>query len=291
MRKEILAIILSFMVTMGIAAQGYPVIDITNVVQSVQNGYTMVEQLHAMYSQIKTSYDQLQQQIKNFEAFDFSKLNARDPLGSWKSILTYADRMMTYEENIEAIINRKDIKIGDSTYSLLDLFTTLPNTIAQNISLDGLNFAFDPFEKRLSTEEKAAFHQKFGMSFGHYMRINHLGETLKKKSAEIVGYSESLKENLAEDREKLGEIVGDLFGSESIIQQQQINNAVMAIMAQDIKTLANIMGEIALQLAITSAQKMIEKQAMQEEITINDLDIPDGLIKILKDMPSVNMYK
>jgi conjugal transfer/entry exclusion protein len=290
MKKCFLAMVLSFSMTMGIAAQGYPVIDITNVIQAIQNGYTLVEQLNAMYTYIKTSYDQLQRQIKNFESFDFKSLNAKDPLGSWKSIMTYGNRMITYEENIEEIINRKDIKIGEGAYSLGDIFMT-PKNAMLGMTIDGLSFVYDPFEKRLSTEEKAVFHQKFGMSYGHYMRINHLGEAIKKKSAEIAGYSDSLQKNLAEDREKLEAIASDLFDSESTIQQQQINNALMAILAQDMKTQSYLLSEIATQLAMSATQELIEKQAKKNELVINDMEVSEALIKILNEMPASNMYK
>jgi hypothetical protein len=286
------AAVLTIMAGMNAAAQGYPVMDITNIMRSIDNGIILAQQLQTMRNNLKTSYDQLQQQIKNFESFDFKELNARDPLGSWKSINTYADRMMTYEQNIESIINRKDIKIGNSSYSLGDIFTTPPAETVQNMSMDGLSFvAIDPFERKLTTEEKAAFHQKYGMSYGNYMRINQMGEMLKKKSAEVIGYSGSLQKNLAEDRERLDSISGDLFGGESAVQQQQINNAVLTVMAQDIKTQANLLGNIAGQLAINSSRAQLEKQAMQDEMNINDLGLSDGFIKMLNEMQSSNVYR
>jgi conjugal transfer/entry exclusion protein len=294
MNKKIIVVVmvLGFMASVGLSAQGYPVIDMTNLVTAIENGYTMVQQLQTMYSNLKTSYDQLQQQIKNFESFDFNSLNAQDPLGSWRSINTYANRMMTYEQNIESIINRKDIKIGNGSYSLGDIFTTPPGNTMQSMAMDGVSFTMiDPFERKLTTEEKAAFHQKYGMSYGNYMRINHMGEMLKKKSAEVVGYSDSLQKNLAEDREKLDSISGDLFGSESAVQQQQINNALLAIMAQDIKTQANLLGKIAGQFAVNSSQILLEKQAMQDEKNINDLGLSGGFMKMLDEMQSSSAYR
>ena len=283
--------VLGVMTNIGLLAQGYPVIDITNIMSSVLNGYTMMQQLQTMYNTLKSSYDQLQQQIKNFESFDFDKLDARDPLGSWKSLVTYADRMMTYEQNIENIINRKDIKIGNGSYSLSDVFTSPASTV-KGMAMDGVNFTvIDPFERKLSAGERAAFHQKFGMSYGNYMRINQLGEVLQKKSAEVVGYSDSLQQNLEEDRKKLSSITDDLYDSDSTVQQQQINNAVLSIMAQDIKTQANLLGDIASQLATSAAQAQIEKQAMRDELNMNSLDFSDGFMKMLDEMPSSDEYR
>jgi hypothetical protein len=289
-KKTVLTLILSVMVNMGLLAQGQPVMDITAIMTAVQNGSVMVEQLQTMYTTVKTSYEQLQRQIKNFESFDFNKLDAKDPLGSWKSLNTYVERMMTYEKNIETIINRKDIKIGESKYSLKDVFAS-PNKTMQDMLVSGATFVVDPLDTKLTAEEKSVFHQKYGMSHGNYMRINQIGEMLKKKSAEVIGYSDNLQENLLEDRERLEAIMGDLFEGESIIQQQQINNAVMSIMAQDMKTQAKLTGDIATQLAANFSQAQIMKEAMQAEININDLDLSEGIMKMLDGMEPLNAYR
>jgi hypothetical protein len=252
---------------------------------AIENGYTMVQQLQAMYSSLKTSYDQLQQQIKSFESFDFNSLNAKDPLGSWKSLTTYADRMMTYEQNIESIVNKKDIKIGNAAYSLGDIFVSPVGAAMKDIAV------IDPFEKMLSPEEKTIFLRKYGMSYGRHIRLAQMGEILQKKSAEVAAYSGSLQKNLAEDREKLVSITNDLFGSESAIQQQQINNAVMSIMAQDMKTQANMVGNIANQLATAAAQVQMEKEALKNEINMNSLDFADGLMKMLDEIQSSKAYR
>jgi len=291
-KNTVLAMVLGLMANIGLSAQGYPVIDVTNLVTAIENGYTMVQQLQTMYNNLKTSCDQLQQQIKSFESFDFKSLNAQDPLGSWKSINTYANRMITYEQNIESIINRKDIKIGNSSYSLGDIFITSPADIMQNMPMDGLNYTLiDPFERKLTAEEKAAFHQKYGIGFGNYMRMKQVGDMLQKKAAEVIGYSDSLQKNLTEDRERLDSISGGLFESESAVQQQQINNAVLTVMAQDMKTQAKVLGNIAQQLAMNTAQALLEKKAMQEELNINDLSLSDGLIKMLNEIQSLNDYR
>ncbi|MDR0474751.1 MAG: hypothetical protein LBH43_13895 [Treponema sp.] len=290
-KRIIIFVVVLKMANMTAAAQGMPVLDVTNLATAIESGFTMVQQLQTMYNSLKTSYDQLQQQIKNFETFDINSLNARDPLGSWKSITTYADRMKAYEENIASIINKKDIKVGNGSYSLTDIFTT-PPAQAMQMAMDGLNFTFiDPFENKLTPEERAAFHRKYGMSFGNHMRIQQVGEMLQKKAAEVVGYSGSLQKNLTEDRGKLGEIAKDLFGSESIVQQQQINNAVLSTMAQDMKTQANLLGNIAEQLAMNMSQTVMEKKAMLDEKNINSLNFADGLLKMLDGMPSPSDYR
>ena len=284
-RIAVLALVLGIMAARGVSAQGQPVIDITAIIAAIDNGYTMVHQLQAMYDTLKTNYDQLQQQMKSFESFDFNALDAKDPLGSWRSLTTYADRMSTYEQNIASIINKKDIKIGSASYSLGDIYIS---PAADALKDSG---AIDPFEKMLSPEDGAIFVRKFGMSYGNYMRISQIKEILQKKAAEVAGYSDNLRLSLEEDRERLSAITKDLYGSESTIQQQQINNAVLSIMAQDIKTQANLLGSIASQLAASEAQAQAEKQARQDELNINSLDITDGILQMLEKMPPESEYR
>ncbi|MDR0494241.1 MAG: hypothetical protein LBG95_01245 [Treponema sp.] len=289
MKKKLLIAALALMANMGVFAQGYPVIDVSSIVTAITNGYTMYQQLQTMYSTVKNSYDQLQQQIKSFESFDIKTLNAQDPLGSWRSLNTYADRMMTYEQNIESIINRKDIKVGNGSYSLKDMFSA-PVKTAGNMIQDGVHYVIDPLENQLTPEERAAFHKKFGMSYGNYMRFQKMGEIMKKKAAEVVGYSSSLEKDLADDRKNLDEISKNTFDSESVVQQEQINNSIMTIMAQDIKTQANLLGDIAQQLAVNFGRTVIERQAMEDEINMNALNFSQGILKMLDEMPA-NDYR
>jgi hypothetical protein len=250
----------------------------------------MAQNLQAMYSSVKTSYDQLQQQIKSFETFDLNQLDASDPLGSWRSLKTYSNRMKTYEQNIESIVNRKDIKIGNDTFSLGDLFIS-PNKALHNLVNDEINSVLDPLELKLTLPERLAFQRKFGTSYGNNIRIKEMGKNKKKKAAEVVAYVTSIEKNLGEDREKLEEIIKEIFGGESIIQQQQINNAVLAVMAQDTKTQAKLMGDIAQQLATSLAQAQVFKESKENEINMNDLDISEGFLKMLEAMESQNSFR
>jgi hypothetical protein len=292
MKKKIsvLALVLGVMFHSGVFAQGTPVIDITAIIAAIDNGFTMAENLRAMYTSIKTSYEQLQKQIKSFESFDVNQLDANDPLGSWRSINTYADRMKIYEQNIDAIINKKDIKIGKDTFSLGDIFLT-PNKAITNLVNDEFNAVLDPLDLKLTLPERMVFHRKVGMSYGKNLRFNELGEMMKKKASEVVAYATELQKNVNEDRERLEAIVKNMLGSESIIQQQQIHNAVLAIMAQDAKTQAILMGDIAHQIAMNAAQEQLKREAMREEISMNDLEISEGYLKLLDEMKPSKLYR
>jgi conjugal transfer/entry exclusion protein len=283
MRIKNMILVLFLAVTFKVIAQGYPVIDITNIIASIENGYTLVQQLEAMYNNIQNSYEQLQKQIKSFESFDFNELDARDPLGSWRSIMTYADRMMTYEENIESILNNKNLKIGNASYSLGDLLTSNSIITVAGMMEEAVGFvAVDPFERKLSPEEKAIFHQKYGMSYGHYMRYNYIGEALQKKAAEIQAYNDALEKELITDRKRLDEIVKVDISTESTIKNVQKMNSLMIIKSQDLKTMTKVVASMSELLGKTMVQNQERRKARHEEQNLNNFDLAEGLVRMIE---------
>jgi len=289
MKRKIMAIMLA-VIGSGSVFAGYPVIDINNIIASIENGYTLVQQLQAMYENIRNSIEQLNETRKNFEAFDVKQLSLSDPLGSWRKIMTYGNRMMTYEENMEDIINKKNIKIGNSSYSLADLYTS-PSTIPDMMS-DASGFvAVDPFSKKLSPEEQAIFHSKYGMSYGHYLRIHTLGVKAGEKAAELTGYSGKLEENLKEDREALSRMIDEVSDGKSIVEQAQVTNAQLAAQCQELKSQTSLLSKLGEEIAAESARNRLVKQAMEDAKNKSDLDVADGYLKMLDNMGKKNDFK
>jgi conjugal transfer/entry exclusion protein len=288
MKRKIVAAVLAVFGGGGVFA-GYPVIDIHNIIASIENGYTLVQQLQAMYENVKNNVEQLNETRKNFEAFDVKQLSMKDPLGSWGRIMTYGNRMMTYEENMEAIINKKDLKIGNSSYSLADLFissSTIPGMVT-----DGIGFvAVDPFSKKLSAEEQAIFHSKYGMSYGHYLRIHTLGIKAGEKAAELTGYADSFEKNLKEDREALSKMNDQMSDGKSIVEQAQVTNAQLAAQCQELKSQTSILSKLGEEIAAEAARNQLLKQAMDEAKKNSDLDVSEGYLKMLGNMGNRNDF-
>jgi len=289
MKKKFVIIVLAVMGGGSVFA-GYPVIDISNIIASIENGYTLVQQLQSMYENIKNGIEQLDETRKNFEAFDIKELSLKDPLGSWRKIMTYGNRMMTYEENMEAIVNKKNLKIGNSSYSLADLFIS-PSTLPEMIA-DGTGFvAVDPFSKKLSPEEQAIFHSKYGMSYGHYLRIHTLGVKTMEKAAELTGYSGKLEENLKEDREALSKMINEASDGNSIVEQAQVTNAQLAAQCQELKSQTALLGKLGEEMASEAAKKQALDQAMEDAKNNSDADVADGYIKMLDNMGKRGDFK
>jgi prefoldin subunit 5 len=289
MKRKIMAIALAA-ICGGSVFAGYPVIDISNIIASIENGYTLVQQVQAMYENIKNGIEQLDAARKNFEKFDIKELSLKDPLGSWGKIMTYGNRMMTYEENMEAVINKKNLKIGNSSYSLADLFTS-PSTIPE-MAVGAVGFtAVDPFSKKLTPEEQAVFHSKYGMSYGHYLRIHTLGVKIGEKAAELTGYSGKLEENLKEDRDTLSKMTDEISDVDSIVEQAQVTNAQLTAQCQELKSQTSLLSKLGEEMASEAARNQLQKQAMENAKNNSDADVADGYIKMLDNMGKRGDFK
>ena len=266
-----------------------PVIDTTNLTHAVENGLEMYEQLKGIYQTIKTNVDRLKEMVKDFKAFDLRKLSLEDPVGSWRKIMTYGNRMMTYEENIESILNRKDIKIGGASYSLADLYAVNPVTNMTNMAGNAIDYAIiDPFEKKLTTEEKAVFHQKYGMSFGHYMRYHKIGEGLSKKAAEVTAYNKKLQEELTADREAIQSMLEDTASSGGgWVREQQKINSLLIVKNQELRTKTKLVADLAYMYAQNAAKANMDMKTRQES---NNADFGDNYLKILEKTGNRNDY-
>jgi len=289
MKRGIIAIVLAVAGGGGVFAN-LPVIDISNIIASIENGYTLFQQLQSMYENIKNGIEQLDETRKNFEAFDIRQLSLKDPLGSWRKIMTYGNRMITYEENMEAVINNKNLKIGNSSYSLADLFTS-PSTIPE-MAANAVTFtAVDPFSRKLTPQEQAVFHSKYGMSYGHYMRIHTLGVKIGEKAAELTGYSRKLEENLKEDREALSKMNDEISDGNSIVEQAQVTNAQLAAQCQELRTQTSLLSKLGEEIASEAAKKQLLEQAMEDSKNNGDSDISDGYIKMIENSGKRSDFK
>ena len=237
------------------------VFDIKRYYQLVKNGMDMYEQLTGLYQTIKTNVEKLEEQRKDFEALN--------------TIMTYGNRMKTYEENIETILNRKDIKIGKVSYSLADLYTAKP---AEKF--------MDSFEKFLTDDEIEIFIKKYGISYGHYARNFIIQEGLAQKAAEVIAYNEKLREELAVDREAIQSMVKNP-GDRSWVKEQQKINGLLLEKSQDLKTKTKLITDISAMYAGIAAEAKLESEALQKSC---EADLGENYLKILEKTGNKNNF-
>jgi hypothetical protein len=220
MKKKLLIFVLVLCLSVNAFASGYPVIDVSAIIAAIENGYTLYNQYKTLIDTLENNYKQLENQVKSFQALDLKQLDAKDPLGSWRTMMTYANRQMNYLNNIENIMNKKDMKVGNYSYSLSDFFSH-PINSTKDMAKGAFEYQFfDPFVNR-SPAEKAAFHSKYGMSPGNYLKYNKLTDAIMGSSAEQKATNLAIRQNLLADAERLEKIAKDGNDADGTVTKQQ----------------------------------------------------------------------
>ena len=106
MKKRLIGILTGLFLVSQVHAQ-FAVVDVQSIAATIQNGIQMAQQLAAMYNEIKGTYQQVENQIKNMQSMDLSQINA----GTLSQLFNMADQysqMMNNMENLYKEKNRDD---------------------------------------------------------------------------------------------------------------------------------------------------------------------------------------
>lgn len=216
MRKYKCVFLLGLLFNLSVFAE-MPVIDISAIATAIDNGVTMYHQLETLKNQMTTMYQQLDAVRKDLMSIDFSSYNWKE----WNTILVATNDYMNKIDNLESVINRKDMNFGSVSFSIKDLFTTdlyarLDSYIADEIG-------------NISLQDKAEFYNKYGLSYDHYMKLHGISEELGKKACEVKATSEIIKESKIEEQKlrKSLQTAEEIKGIEGSVQGFQMQSQLI----------------------------------------------------------------
>jgi hypothetical protein len=293
MKKVLIALMMMILVTNFGFAMGAPVIDITAIIAAIENGYKLYEQCQQVYNQIQLTYQQLENQVKSFKAFDLKELDTGDPLKAWENIMSYANRQMNYVNNIQNLMNAKNMTIGNFSYSYADFWNSPAQTVGSAVA-GAVEFQlFDPFVER-TVEEKAAFHSKYGMTPGNYMKYNMIGDAMAKKGAELAAVvanhdKDNKSKEAQEEAAQLDKVISDAKGSSSVVAQAQAANAIALEQTKELERQTSVMSKFA--LGWYEAHEKLEVKNLEDEARRknNVHAYPEGFVKIIEGIDSSKM--
>ena len=252
-----------------------PVIDISNLIQAMKSGSEMVDNLNKMYNTLEMNIKKVEETKRNMEnglsqIKSLSEFNVLDPAASLKKMVMYGARMGNYAQEVEAMIIKKDLKIGIRSYSIADLFTKPIGDVYNEVAD---YFYVDPFEVELTEAQKRQFMLRYGMSYGNYMRLNAIGAELQKKAIEIEGFSEILAKELKDDFEMVNQIIMNATGEAAgeLAQHQQANALLMLINKHN-QTLSKLTMEYAELFAMKNQKIEIARQIAQEPREVSGIE-------------------
>lgn len=186
MKKRILGMFLFLSLVFSVHGQA-AVIDISAIAAAIENGITMYHQLQTAYNQYQNMVNQLKKLKEDMAAFDVSKYDWKQ----WDAVLKMTDHYMSQMDNIDNIINRKEMKVGKLRFSMKDLYTTDLYEHLGDEAMTELN------PDNISDADKMAFYKKHGLSVKHYNKLRALNQQLHETAVNTAARVEIME---AEDK-------------------------------------------------------------------------------------------
>lgn len=200
--------------------------DVTAIAAAIENGLTMYNDLLTSIEQFKKTCEQAENMKKQMESFDLSKYDWK----KWDTFLHAANDFMDMQDNLEALIDSKNMKIGNVNFSLRDLYTT----DLWIKFVDESEKKLDP--RNISEEERKRFVARHGMTPEHYMKFINLEEQIATKSQEVVVVTQQANDATKKIAQMASEIPmetdSEKAGIDVQIQQGKAQTDLMIVMSK-----------------------------------------------------------
>jgi hypothetical protein len=237
-----------------LSAQGYPVIDIANLMQAINTLYATYDQITAAIEQVQNTYQQLQKQIEMVKNMDWDKvgetisdmdltsvdgiLNLRHQI---KDVTKLVNANMNLINNVQDTLTKRTITFGGKRYTFGGLFgfgagsegTTLfdlPKNVADYVS-ETADDLMAGYAGKLTYKQKEAIMRRTGLSPRNYAKIHLVEEQTNTliKDMLTTGTNENIVALLTQAGEnaKVIDSMTQAAGESMVAQQQATTTAIL----------------------------------------------------------------
>lgn len=259
MKKKIYAMFTAlFLISVPAFSQAF-VIDLQAIAAAIQNGVTMAQQLEATYNQLRGTYEQIQQTAEQMKSMDMSKLSRK----ALQSLTGNQDMLSDYLNNLENIYDEKNMKIGNISFSLNDLYNT---DVYSKISKD-FGIEMGKSIGSMTAQQLKEFADKYGIEYEQYLRMAALAEQTGKKAKEIKamnGYSSKVTESLRTLSDDLASSAADSSEVATLQKSLLAANATVDALVTVSDTVSNISDLLASQAAQNNEQLQKEIESSMD---------------------------
>ena len=252
-------------------AQGYPVLDVANLMQAINTLYATYDQITATIEQVQNTYQQLQKQIEMVQNMDWDNigekisdmdvtsidglLNLRHQI---KDVTRLVNHNMNLVNNVQDTLTKKTVTFGGKKYTFGGLFgfgagsegTTifdLPKNVADYVSETGDNLVAG-YAGKLTYKQKEAIMRRTGLSPRNYAKIHLVEEQVNTllKDMLTTGTNENIAALLTQAGENSKGIDAMMMAAgESMVAQQQATTSAILQMTVGITRLEAGVGRLA----------------------------------------------
>lgn len=268
--KKILVLCMALTATVpSVQAQLMLTYDAAAVIQTIENGYKLYEQLVTLYGQLEYAVQQAKAMKDMAMSIDFSTLDLKDPLGSFRTLVSTTDRLMTHYDNIENAINQKRAIAGVNV-SIADVFTK--GYLDENGNLIGeIEYPWDPFTIGMTDKEVERLYQRYGMTPAHFAKVKALESAVTTYMEEVVANTQFAKTEIVRMQE-----VTEKMANLDVIPQNEFEVSQRAL-AVSLGTMQQISTLAYLYAQSTEADQLYKKQIL--DTMLPEFGIPSTAVR------------
>jgi hypothetical protein len=237
-------------------AQGYPVLDVANLMQAINTLYATYDQITATIEQVQNTYRQLQKQIEMVEHMDWDNVgekiadmdvNSVEGLLNLRYQIKDVTRLVNHNMNlinrVQDTLTKKTITFGGKKYTFGGLFgfgagsedTTifdLPKNVADYVSETGDDLVAG-YAGKLTYRQKEAIMRRTGLSPRNYAKIHLVEEQANTllKDMLTTGTDENIIALLTQagENSKGIDAMMEAAGESMVAQQQATTSAILGL--------------------------------------------------------------
>lgn len=256
--SAVFAFLLSVLPSGRIFAQGYPVLDVANLVQAIETLYSTYDHISQTIETVKNTYQQLQKQIEMVKNMNWDDIGETfknmDPTslegilamrGQIKDVVYYVNRNMNLINNVEDTLTKKTINFGGKNYTFGGLFgfgqgRTSPGTTIFDLPKNVHDYVDETasevtagYEGRLSYKQKEAVMRKYGLSARNYAKVRMVEEQSSDLIRKMLTtgtdeHTVALLEEAHQNQKAIDDIMSEA-GESMVAQQQATTHALLNI--------------------------------------------------------------
>lgn len=115
-KGAVMAMVLTAAGTVSVSAQGYPVIDVAHILESIYNGYQIYQNVQNTLQGLVYSYESMKAHLQQLKEFDYESLD------SFRDIVRFVDRQLSYVRNMENRLNNMRVTVDGKTIPLKRIY-------------------------------------------------------------------------------------------------------------------------------------------------------------------------
>jgi hypothetical protein len=241
--------------TVPVWGQGYPVIDVAHILESIYNGYQIYQNVQNTLQGLVYSYESMKAHVQQLKAFDYNSLD------SFRDMVKFADRQLSYVRNMENRLNGMSITVNGKKIPLKRIYEA-PDAIVEAEK--------EFWTREMTEEEKARAWSHYGLQPVNYYYVQTWKERIKQVSQQLEALSDMARENMESSAKEVEEITEGARGADSTIALLQANVEMQRVLAAQL---------MRMNYQLTAMGRMQSNEAMKAEHVPQRIPVSSDFLK------------